>query len=198
MTESLYSLTDLEICQRLAQCFAKEIPQHDIPGANPVWTKRVKAALGCFAVGCGLRTQYTGAEAEGSLSTEYLCDVMIWSQQSWSLQIAAEIEWNQGPAKLREDFRKLLVIKAPVKLFICDLGDDPESRAREVCEVELQAYADHLPGERYLVLNLCGNPTIGGSIRAYAWRVPDDPESPVRPALTPVSNEPIEFYVSSI
>ena len=94
---------------------------------------------------------------------EFLCD-LTWQHwrkshplQLQRLVLAAECEWG-GAKAVAYDFKKLLPLKAPLKLCIYRVRPNaPQASAekmREAIGAALQSYQDHSRGEHYLLVEV--------------------------------------------
>ena len=96
-------------------------------------------------------------------SREWLFD-MTWGKGDKSsknyfceMPFIMECEWNKDRGEIFRDFEKLLIAKAPHKLFIYEQDDDPK-----VDEVAKDLYANivtfkmKMPEERYLLAGWSG------------------------------------------
>ena len=117
------------------------------PWDTTEWTRRVKSAL----IQLGMQRHYTPypppADPQGSVG-EWLYDV-IWVRMDgqnhvMGAPLVAESEWGD-PGEVWDDFQKLLVARAEVRVMIFD--NHPGLLA------ELQAHIQHyaVSGDRYLL-----------------------------------------------
>ncbi len=124
---------------------------------------------------------------------EYLLDIVFFNKCSYLADLAIECEWGDCSA-IAYDFEKLLWIKSPLKLMICD-PQDRRGDPLPVVHQKLRRYTEHQAGEEYVVINVGGHPT-GGNTRVFSWRVPfsgkhegatlmEIPESPFSYSLKP-------------
>jgi hypothetical protein len=127
---------------------------------NKSWTEAVKSSLKEIAKKChpaSVRCYYTKAEPS---MREFLLDVVWWDEGKFEgASLACECEWHRSPEAIREDFGKLLVIKAPLKLMIFASSNGRQSDlVRSKLEEYLKSYKHHVQGETYLVLDLVPEP----------------------------------------
>ncbi len=100
---------------------------------------------------------------------ESLLDMVWWQRNREGIALAVECEWDCRD--LLRDFQKLLCTKAPLKLFIYDGGDVPDSGDKECEQIKslTLAYRHHVEGETYLFVSF-------GNTGQYSYRfiVPKD------------------------
>jgi hypothetical protein len=107
---------------------------------------------------------------------EFLCDFawVRWqkSHPMWieKLVLAAESEWNPRPGSVAYDFRKLIPLRASMKLCVYQvIKQDSEERGenfREGIANALQSYKDHRRGDCYFLLELH---RVDEALRLYYW-----------------------------
>ena len=94
---------------------------------------------------------------------EFLCDFvwLLWSKERRALRravFAAECEWSARPTSILYDFRKLMLLKADLKLCIYQIakGAKPEHAASIRADITraLRAYEQYARGEHYFLLEL--------------------------------------------
>jgi hypothetical protein len=147
------------------------------------WTAGVKEALRRMGK---KRNLCVYPSPERWYESEYLLD-LIWLDERKSsprrgvVELAAEIEWGRVD-DVRYDFEKLILVKAPLKLMVCDpwSGNDAEELLPTLSR-SLEFYADHRRGETYLVADLEWNGAKRQlALRSYVWEPTADgrPEGP--------------------
>lgn len=148
------------------------------------WTVQVLHILGDIGRGLNMDVHYTDrARALG----EFLFD-LVWLG-SHGMELAVESEWN-GVGNVLVDFKKLVHVKAPIKLLVCDTAKT-ESQVLPKLHDYLAAYHDHRAGEHYVVVDLC---CAQRRARCYAWRVDHDGElgaNEIR--FAPIAGSPISY-----
>ena len=125
-------------------------------GGRSWWTRKIKTLL------CELGNElgcYTCASLDKELvnNGEWLFDVtwLDWNDKLYSVPMVAECE--QGNRyDIRDDFQKLLVARADVRLIVCDAGRVPnDSRAERtvnlLCEW-IDAFKGTQLGDTYLLV----------------------------------------------
>ena len=101
----------------------------DLSSPNSVWTLDVKTALGITGKAHDCWVCSAGVPAHACDSGEWLYDVAWLSYQPdgeeylLSADLVVECEWNPGFDHLDEDFQKLLLARATVRLMIFDGGN---------------------------------------------------------------------------
>ncbi len=101
---------------------------------------------------------------------EFLLDVVAWDrdEDGESLSLAVECEWLQTVKEIENDFWKLLVVKAPVKLmiFACPKRGSKfnQHTSWETIKSCMKRYKGHIEGEKYVFIDFAPQP-----IRAAWW-----------------------------
>jgi len=112
---------------------------------------------------------------------EFLCD-FAWVRWDKShpprienLILAAECEWITKPKSVAYDFRKLIPLKAPLKLCIYQIRKNNSQREAAVFMGEiskaLEAYRQHARSETFLLLELHRK---GNHLQLHYWSAPQD------------------------
>ncbi len=115
------------------------------------WTEAVKEALRrlCDEVG---NLRFQAKQKSRPDSAEWLLDALWWREGEGCI-LAVESEWGDADAVIN-DFQKLVVCKAPLKLLVYW---SPHDRAKDgtLAKIEglLENYCHHLRGEVYLLVN---------------------------------------------
>lgn len=158
----------------LAKKLVAEVQNHNdgdtwLHGENRQWTEAVKKGLENIARELPVKTTcvYT-AFAPGA--REFLLDVVWWNKEdSEGASLACECEWYWSRSRkvedyhihVGEDFEKLLVFKAPLKLMIFATPKNApwvEEPVIEKINGYLLGYKHHVLGEKYLVLDFAPKP----------------------------------------
>jgi len=138
-------------------------------GENTAYTLAVKETLKNIAATCSATTKCFYTAAEPGMK-EFLLDLVWWDDDGIDgALLACECEWQYArfsngeayPQAVGEDFGKLLVFKAPLKLMIfATPQDSPEIGACVIREIEryLRKYRHHVEGEVYLILDFAPAP----------------------------------------
>ncbi len=161
---SSYPIEPEQLVSALLHSFEEHIPDHsDHQHGNRPWTVTVQSALRHLGEERGMQVRCSdGTKGHG----EFLVDI-LWFDPSGTPKAAFESEWG-GISAVEYDFKKLLCIKAPLKVMICDCYPEPLIGSLEQC---IRRYPDHLAGERYLVLNVCGS-AMSGNPKCHMWEAP--------------------------
>jgi len=110
---------------------------------------------------------------------QLLCDFMWVEKPFRRLVLAAECEWNIGKRKraLLKDFRKLMLVRARIRLFIDQLPPKSRSyaprRIRRRLAKELGMFHDHRRGDHYLLLEIDRRPKVR-RIHGFYYQVGND------------------------
>ena len=99
---------------------------------------------------------------------EFLVDLCAFADEQ--MVLALESEWNPNPISTFEDFRKLLQLKAPLKVMICDSPVFVRTRLSSVAAF-LARYPEHRLGEEYIIFNFRGNRTV---LNCHRWKPKKD------------------------
>ena len=153
----------------LLRALVAQVKEHDggrtwHHGENTEWTSAVREGLKKIASGLQAKTicVYSGFAPGGR---EFLLDIVWWSEiGGQGASLACECEWYwwrsfrpaNYPLHVGEDFEKLLVFKAPLKLVIIATPKDYlEIQQAVIDEINkyLAGYKHHVAGEKYLVLD---------------------------------------------
>ncbi len=92
---------------------------------------------------------------DGSLDVqEWLLDFVWLDKRRLAMKLAVECEWSSIPAQIRDDFEKLMSIKAPLKLFIYATDKIKNSRVQQVLSEYLRNFSQNVEGEMYLLMEV--------------------------------------------
>ncbi len=127
------------------------------------WTSALKNSLRDLLESKGTKITdvlYSDRETDNH---EFLLDVVVWDRSSGEgVTLAVECEWTQNISAIEEDFWKLLVVKAPIKLMIFACNNNPtrftQDAVREKLSKCLLLYRDHAEGERYIFMDYAPPP----------------------------------------
>lgn len=127
-------------------------------GGGSWWTKEIKTLLcriGKMELDC-----YTCASQVDKAFVchgEWLFDVtwLKWNDDLYSVPMVAECEWG-GRNDIRDDFQKLLIARAAIRLMVCDTGwVENDSQAKETANLLrgwVDAFTGTQPGDTYLLV----------------------------------------------
>lgn len=137
--------------------------------SNPQFTARLKERSSDFCRRSGVRDPdilYTRSANEESSERkhEFLVDFCAFAQER--MVLALESEWVPRADNIFFDFRKLLHLKTPLKVMVCD---SPTFVSDELASVAkfLAAYPDHRIGEEYIIFNYRGGQA---TIHCHRWK----------------------------
>jgi hypothetical protein len=134
-----------------------QVPQ--VRGEFTQWTHAVKYWLARKARELKLYPIYT----DGQGTREFMLDLVWWQEGiGGSAILGCEIEWGnsrdicRNPARVAEDFDKLLSFKAPLKLMIFDSYSNIQTQSAVLAELNryFREYGDHRAGEQYLIMDM--------------------------------------------
>lgn len=94
---------------------------------------------------------------------EFLLDVVVWDRADGEgVVLAVESEWSQTIRDVVNDFWKLLVVKAPIKLMIFACNRNPWRFTQDAVSEELTKcllkYRDHIKDEKYIFMDYARPP----------------------------------------
>jgi len=121
--------------------------------SNKLWTQQIKEGL--CALGKVLGYGVSAAGCKGAHTGEWMFDLM-WAggdkDHFQEMPLAMECEWSTDIDQIFWDFEKLLIAKAPHKLFVFQQGADNEVEhvAKELTAA-VHRFRTKLPEERYLI-----------------------------------------------
>lgn len=132
------------------------------------WTDSVKVSLSTLGQQLGYEVLPRRASS-GVRLPEFLFD-LVWHSDDDGIVLAVECEWN--PAGVIEDFRKLLYVKAPLKLMIYWVESQSSSgeTVRQSLKDALHKYKRHLREETYLFIAFSRN----ADDRCFVFTPPND------------------------
>ena len=131
------------------------------------WTRAVKSVL--FEKRKGhVEADFYGTHAhEEKKYHEWLLDAVLYLENR-GVWVAVESEFEQNEKGREYDFRKLLSIKAPLKIFVIDSAKKPSTDSLRALELIASRFQQHLPSEVYYVLDY-----HRGRVDVYREIVPD-------------------------
>jgi hypothetical protein len=160
-----------ELLHRLkprAEQIMRAIPEKEFTA----WTRAVKDILA--DIGSKHEPSYESIHSDTDANLhEFLLDFVWWSREGGGAGVlACECEFGNtrhergNPARVAEDFDKLLSFKAPLKLMIFDSYGSKAKVATTQQDVVkllneyLQEYRLHMAGETYVLLDTCEKPKM--------------------------------------
>lgn len=132
-------------------------------GVNPDgdgswWTKEIKTQLCRIGQELGCYTCASQVEKRFVNHGEWLFDVtwLEWNDKLYSVPMVAECEWGDLD-HIRDDFQKLLVARADIRLMVCDAGwvcgcdRQAKETAKQLCKW-IKAFEGSQAGDTYLLV----------------------------------------------
>ena len=124
-------------------------------GGGTWWTKSIKDMLCCIGEELGLYVCASPKRGKYRNWGEWLFDVswLEWEGDLRSVPMVAECEWGDK-GDIRDDFQKLLVARAGIRLMVCDAGwfaDVPGGTAGQLCKW-IDAFEGSRLGDTYLLV----------------------------------------------
>src|SRR6185437_15640258 len=121
-------------------------------GDARAWTLALKESLRSLLESIGTNTTEVLYSYRDIGKHEFLLDLAVWDRSNGEgLLLAVESEWAQNVEAVAEDFWKLLVVKAPVKLMIFACNRKPRKFTQDEVWNKLGdcllLYRDHIQGE---------------------------------------------------
>jgi hypothetical protein len=134
------------------------------------WTRATKHILCDFVQDRGWKPVSTGIR-----NHEFLLDFLALNEQTGDIELAVESEWGTQGAMLHH-FRKLLYIKADIKVMMCGPAAGNTYLCSRVEEVASR-YPRHIAGETYVLVDVSENDMV---MRSYVWTAGADGPAEVR------------------
>ena len=151
------------------------------------WTRATKDILTDFVLQRGWKPVSTGIR-----NHEFLLDFLALNEQTSDIELAVESEWGTLGAILH-DFRKLLYVKADVKVMICGPAAGNAYLCSRIEEVASK-YPRHMAGETYVLVDVSENDMM---LRSYMWRAETDGPAEVR-FQRYIANVPFSFSAAAV
>lgn len=141
------------------------VRQPDLSDRSPAWTKALKEVLCRLGQDKGFDV-HTALRRPEKQHYEWLFDLVWYNRATGSVSLAVESEWGDEGDVL-DDFSKLLVMKAPLKVMVhfAYKGSFVERFENEYLDV----FDHHVKGEQYLLVEF-----QGVQDRAYLYEAPND------------------------
>lgn len=147
--------------------FLKELSENNAkPTDRSQWTIAIKAALISLASNYNGRCYHPSPPKRPTTAKsrkgEWICDV-VWEykpkngEEAGCYPLAAESELEGSRAALPiDDFEKLLVFKAAVKIliFVTPKSEEEHRKLHSMLRDYLQSYCHHIAGEKYVFVEL--------------------------------------------
>jgi len=144
--------------------------ESNIPGIDTAWSNAWKRAL--REIGQGLGFDVIHSTTGPPQKSELLLD-LIWYSDVGGIELGAECQWNHIPGDDMKDIKKVVYVKAPLKLLIWwdnSKSGQTGNRIRREIETYLTKYGRHIRGEGYL----CVEFGPGHRDRCDRYLVPND------------------------
>jgi hypothetical protein len=157
--------------EELIRYYAQRIGRRVAPRDTLLhWTRATKAILCDFVQDRSWKPVSTGIR-----NHEFLLDFLAFKEQTGDIELAVECEWGTLGAILH-DFRKLLYVKADVKVMMCGPAAGNACLCSRVEEVASR-YPRHVAGETYVLVDVSESDM---AVRSYVWRAEADGPAEVR------------------
>ena len=162
----------MDDCSEVAQRIVEFVRGKAIPyaGNNMKWKSAIFEILGTIGRERGFEVCHGPCGGLFPNSREYLCD-LVWRSNPGGIELAAECELASA-AEILEDFRKLVDVKAPLKMLIYTVprSKDSGKDIRNQIESYMAQYIRHVAGEQYLFVEFGAR----HDHRCYLYVVPND------------------------
>lgn len=161
-----------ELVQQLAaQMKAKNLQWNN----STAWTKALKESLRSLLESESSNVTDVLYSDSSDSRHEFLLDIVVWDRNDGEgVILAVESEWLQDVAAVEEDFWKLLIVKAPIKLMIFACNRNPRTFSQDAIWAKLsnciQSYGDHIKGEFYVFMDYAPPP----GRRAWWIEIPEN------------------------
>jgi hypothetical protein len=154
-----------------AKQLASSLPEAERDRLAP-WTKAVKKVIeqtgDKFGKSMNKTMQFSGtSHSEDKPAHEWLLDAVL-SEENRGVLVAVESEFSERPAHICYDFRKLLSIKAPLKILIIDSRKNLSEVILTGINECAQRFEQHQMGEVYYVLDF-----HQGRVDVHRWQIGD-------------------------
>lgn len=166
----------------------------DIDARRPLWTEAVKKIMQDLCANKYMKS--IGMEYCATCTVkkiryhEWLLDV-VWylnTEEEEAIVLALESEWDNKIGCVRDDFAKLLAVKAPIKILLFEAGkksrNTAEAHMRSLTQVS-RKWRQHSEGDMIYVINF-----RDGGYEAHFYRAPGDGWIPDLTFL-PMSERPL-------
>jgi len=148
----------------LVQQLAARIQTANLDWENSkAWTKALKESLRDLLETKGTNiTEVLYSDGDRG-KHEFLLDLVVWDRSSGEgVILAVESEWSQSINDVLDDFWKLLVVKAPIKLMIFACNKKPRTFSQDAIWNKLSdcllRYRDHVKNEHYVFMDYAPPP----------------------------------------
>lgn len=130
---------------------------------STAWTDTLKACLRSLLETQGTNVTEVLYSHRDSSKHEFMLDLVVWDRANGEgVTLAVESEWSQHVDAIAEDFWKLVVVKAPVKLMIFACNKRPTKFSQEAVWAKLSdcllRYRDHIKNEHYVFMDYAPPP----------------------------------------
>ena len=136
------------------------------------WTKRVKQLLVQLA---GNKYETYASGVPEATDGEWMCDVVWWHSGKDELlhriPLVAECEWPKKEQDVWDDFQKLLISCAEVRVLIfqCSFRDHASSLVEEL-KRQIQCFDSRQEGEKYLFASYVEEERPPFSVKKYVFK----------------------------
>ena len=157
-----------ETLERRLNDLAKERSRID-DGGDGEWTKRVKQLLVQLA---GNKYETYASGVPEATDGEWMCDVVWWHSGKDELlhriPLVAECEWPKKEQDVWDDFQKLLIIRADVRVMIFSANSRPEaSKLVEELKQQIECFDSSQEGDTYLFASYVHTESLPFSVEEY-------------------------------
>ena len=97
----------------------------------------------------------TGLPPEADVQ-EWLLDFVWLDRDTLAMKLGVECEWSKIEPQIKDDFEKLMSVKAPLKLFIYATDKVANERVHEWLREWMGKFSQHIEGEEYLLMEVKG------------------------------------------
>ena len=161
-----------ETLEKRLNNLAEEASRNRRGWSDPRWTKRVKQLLVQLA---GNKYETYASGVPEATDGEWMCDVVWWDTGKDELlhriPLVAECEWPKKEQDVWDDFQKLLIIRAKVRVMIFSDNSCPaDSSLVKDLKKQIECFKSSQDGDKYLFASYVKKVNPPFSVEKYVFR----------------------------
>ena len=158
-----------EKLERRLNDLAEEASRSDDGWLDGKWTEKVKQLLVQLA---GNKYQTYASGVPEATDGEWMCDVVWWNSGKdellRSIPLVAECEWPKKEQDVWDDFQKLLIIRADVRVMIFSDNSPPaDSSLVKELKKQIEYFDSSQEGDTYLFASYVHTESLPFSVEEY-------------------------------